>query len=130
LVFTLYQEQLKINKGLQDQKKELQDQIFSLSTSHEVLRQYSNLAEQKIFSLEALLSDDSDCSTEFEPEGSTVLDEKIKTQEEMITYLKAENRSMQEALENAGDAIIASSKKIKELEERSAADEKGCTEEL
>jgi hypothetical protein len=137
-VFGLYHQQLMANKELEDRKKSLQDQVWSLQASHELLRRHCNLAEQKILSLEAaLLDDDSDCSTEFEPEVPTAFEQKIKTLEEQIVHLKAENRGMKEGLENAGDVIIAYAKKIDEFEGRSDADihktrhlDKECTEAL
>jgi histidinol phosphatase-like PHP family hydrolase len=130
-IFAVYQEQMRINKGLKDE-------ITNVSASHELLRQTYDLAEQKITSLESLLyhsgDDESDAYTDFSSGSAT--EEKIKDQQEEISYLKAENRRIElqhgaeisgmaeatqkyeEALARASDLVITSAKRIAELEAR------------
>jgi hypothetical protein len=129
-VFAVYQEQLRINKGLKDH-------IINLSASNELSRQTCDRAEQRITSLESLLFDHgSDCYKEISSAGSATLEqtqEWVKEQEEEIVHIKAENRRIQaehatqvaeyqKALTHAGDLIIARGKKIEELEVRNTID--------
>ncbi|KAH8726680.1 hypothetical protein GQ44DRAFT_791865 [Phaeosphaeriaceae sp. PMI808] len=128
-MIAVYQEQMRINKGLKDD-------ITNASASYELLRQANNLAEQKITSLESQLynsrDDSSDRYTEFSSESFT--EEQIKDQQEEISYLKSENRRIQleheaemsrmaeatrkyeEALARASDMVITSAKRIAEFE--------------
>lgn len=127
-IFAVYQEQMRINKSLKDD-------ITNVSASHELLRQTYDLAEQEIESLKSQLyisgDDASDGYTEFSCESSA--EEKVKDQQEEISYLKAENhriqleheagmaqatRKYEETLSRASDMVITSAKRIAELEAR------------
>ncbi|KIV98392.1 uncharacterized protein PV09_09775 [Verruconis gallopava] len=128
-IFAVYEEQKRINK-------ELKDEITNVSASHELLRQTYDLAEQKITSLESRLynscNDTSDSYTEVSLESSTR--EKIKDQQDQISYLVAESRRVErrhkaemaamaeittkyeEALAHMSALVAAGAKKIAELE--------------
>ncbi|KAH8722826.1 hypothetical protein GQ44DRAFT_729225 [Phaeosphaeriaceae sp. PMI808] len=128
-IFAVYQEQMRINKGLKDE-------ITNVSASYELLRQTYDLAEKRITSLESLLfsssDDESDRYTEFSSGSPT----EEKVQQEEISYLREQCHRIQlehetevaemaettqkyeEALRRASDLVAASAKKIEELEAR------------
>jgi predicted S18 family serine protease len=130
-IFAVYQEQMRINKSLKDD-------ITNVSASHELLRQAYDLAEREIASLKSQLynsgDDASDGYTEFSSESSA--EERVKDQQEEISYLKAENRRIQleheaemsgmaeatrryeETLARASEMVSTSAKRIAELEAR------------
>ena len=126
-IFSAYQEQLRINR-------ELRDQNVAVLATHELLSGEYDDVNERVLVLESMACSGSDgdtcavCSigrTEgLEPARTEILEKEnarltIENQRIQIHYetmLLDVTQKHKEALSNAGDLIIASTKKIDELE--------------